>query len=102
MRIINLQTIETWASAQAGAKTSLSNWTVIVQAAKWASFADVRQTFGSADQVRVASGRTAIVFAIAGNRFRLIAAVHYAICIVFALRFVTYAGYSKDPWQDEL
>lgn len=75
---------------------------VVAQAAKWASFADVRQTFGSADQVKVASGRTVIVFNIAGNRFRLIAAIHYVTGIVFALRFVTYAEYSKDKWKYEL
>lgn len=102
MRIIKPKTIEAWAGARAGAKASISNWMAVVQAAKWTGFADVRQTFGSADQVKVASGRTVIVFNIAGNRFRLIAAVHYGSGIVFALRFLTHAEYSKDKWKDEL
>ena len=52
--------------------------------------------------MRVASGRTVVVFNIAGNHFRLIAAVHYATAIVFALRFLTHAEYSKDTWKDDL
>ena len=102
MRVIKPKTIEAWATAHAGAKSLLSNWMEVVQAAKWASFADIRQTFGSADQVKVASERTVIIFNIAGNRFRLIAAVHYGTGIVFALRFLTHAEYSKDKWKNEL
>ncbi len=74
----------------------------VVRVAGWTSFADLRQTFASADQVRVASGRTVVVFNIAGNRFRLIAAVHYVTAIVFALRFLTHAEFSKDKWKDTL
>lgn len=102
MRIIKPKTIEAWASAHAGAKSSLSNWMAVVQAAAWTELADLRQTFASADQVKVASGRTVVVFNIAGNRFRLIAAIHYSTAIVFALRFLTHAEYDKDKWKDEL
>jgi mRNA interferase HigB len=102
VRIIKPKTIEVWSSAHAAAKSSLANWMAVVRQAEWKSFADLRQTFSNADQVKVASGRTVIVFNIAGNRFRLIAAVHYVTDIVFALRFLTHAEYSKDKWKDEL
>jgi mRNA interferase HigB len=102
VRIIKPKTIEAWASAHARAKSSLTNWVAVVQSARWSDFADLRQTFGSADQVKVASGRTVIVFNIAGNRFRLIAAVHYRTFIVFALRFLTHTDYDKNKWKDEL
>lgn len=102
MRIIKPKTVEAWAGSHAPAKTALRNWMVIVRAAEWKKFADVRQTFRSADQVKAGSGRIVIVFDIAGNRFRLIAAVHYNTALVFALRFMTHAEYDKEKWKEEL
>lgn len=48
------------------------------------------------------SGRTVVVFDIAGNRFRMIAAIHFNTAVVFALRFMTHAEYDKNKWKDEL
>ena len=71
-------------------------------AGEWVSFVELRQTFGSADTVRVASGRSVVVFNIAGNRFRLICAVHYNTQTAFVLRFMSHAEYGKDTWQEDL
>lgn len=48
------------------------------------------------------SKRQVIVFNIAGNKFRLMAAVHFNTRIVFALDFLTHAEYSKNRWKDQL
>ena len=102
MRIIKPKTIGDWARIHAVAGASLAKWMEVVKAARWTEFADLRRTFSSADQVRVASGRTVVVFDIAGKRFRLIGAVHYVTGLVFALRFLTHAEYTKDRWKNEL
>ena len=102
MRVIKPKTVEAWADAHAGAQSSLVNWLAVVRTAKWTAFADLRQTFGSVDQVKVASGRTVVVFNIAGNRFRLIVAIHYITNIAFALRFMSHAEYTKDKWRENL
>jgi mRNA interferase HigB len=52
--------------------------------------------------VRVQSGRNVVVFNIGGNDFRLVCAVHFNTEMVFALRFMTHAEYSKDAWKNEL
>jgi mRNA interferase HigB len=72
------------------------------KAADWSNIADLRQTFPNADPLRVASGRTVVVFNIAGNRYRLITAIHYNMRKVFVLRFLTHAEYDRDTWKDEL
>jgi mRNA interferase HigB len=59
-------------------------------------------TLSSADQVRVESGRTVVIFNIRGNNFRLICALHYNTGVVYALRFLTHAEYSKNQWKTEL
>jgi mRNA interferase HigB len=84
------------------ARPSLEQWLIRVRVAHWSSLADLRQTFPSADPVRVASGRTVIVFNIAGNRYRLITAIHYNMRKVFVLRFLTHAEYDRETWKDEL
>jgi len=65
-------------------------------------FEDVKRTFTSADALEVDSGRTVVVFNIAGNKFRLITAIHYNVAKVFILRFLTHAEYSKNKWKQEL
>jgi mRNA interferase HigB len=102
MRLIEPATVELWAKKHVAARPSLQHWKTIISSAQWTTFTDIRQTFSSADQVTVASDRTVIVFNIAGNRFRLITAVHYRTAIVFALRFLTHAEYSKDRWKNDL
>ena len=70
--------------------------------AQFRHFADLRQCFRAADQVRVASGNPVVVFNVCGNTYRLICAIHFDPGKVFLLRFLTHAEYSKDRWKDEL
>ena len=85
---------------QAGAW--LACWCKAVRAARWRSLADVRKTYPSADAVTVNSGRTVTVFNVCGNNYRLLAALHYNRKIVFTLRFLTHAEYSKAEWKNDL
>jgi len=71
----------------------------------WRSLTDIddlRKVFPSADGVRVYSGRTATVFNIGGNKYRLITAIHYNAQRVYVMRFLTHSEYSKDTWKDNL
>ena len=52
--------------------------------------------------VAVASGRTVVVFNVRGNRYRLVTAIHYNRQIIYTLRFMTHAEYSKNRWKDTL
>lgn len=52
--------------------------------------------------VKVGSLKPVIVFNIAGNRYRLIAALHFNKDRLFLLDFLTHADYSKDAWKNRL
>jgi mRNA interferase HigB len=80
----------------------LDTWRKVVKAATWRSLADLRRSYPSADTVRVRSGRHVWVFNVCGNAYRLIVAVHFNRQIVYTLRFLTHADYSKDTWKTEL
>ena len=80
----------------------LEAWRKFVKAAAWRNLMDVRRTYPAADSVKVHSGRQVLVFNIRRNDYRLIVAVHFNRQIVYTLRFLTHAEYSKDRWKDTL
>ena len=102
MRIIAEGTIRQWAQNHDRAASSLRQWVKVVRVVRWSSFAALRRAFPSADLLTVRSGRKVVVFNIGGNDFRLLCAVHFNTGMVFALRFLTYAEYSKASWKDAL
>jgi mRNA interferase HigB len=73
-----------------------------VKKATWHSLADVRQPYPDTDAVKVRSGRQVLIFNVRRNDYRLIVATHFNCQIVYTLRFMTHAEYSKDRWKDTL
>lgn len=102
MRIIKEPFLVLAAREHPKAAGYLDAWRKTVRAAVWRSLAEVRQTYPSADAVRVKSGRQVLVFNVCGNSYRLIVAVHFNRQILYTLRFLTHADYSKDAWKTEL
>ena len=77
-------------------------WRRFVRAANWRNLVEVRITYPDTDLVRVRSGRKVLVFNIRRNDYRLIVAAHFNRQIVYTLRFMTHAEYSKDRWKETL
>jgi mRNA interferase HigB len=102
MRVIQPARIREYAELHPRAKASPEAWLKSALAASWTSLSDVRRTWRSTDQVKVASGRSVLVFNIAGNAFRLIVAAHFNRNLLFVLMFRTHAEYSKDRWKEKL
>ena len=102
MRIIKTSMLKAFWQAHRQAEASLRLWVQQVKVAEWRTFTDVRKTLPGADAVKVASGRQVVVFNIAHNRYRLIAAVHYNMQIVYTLMVLTHKEYDRSAWKDEL
>jgi mRNA interferase HigB len=103
MRIIKSSTLRRFWTNHRDAERELRAWIRITAAARWVSPAAVKQQFGArADFVKVASGNTVVVFDIANNRYRMIAAIHYDFPRVFILRIFTHAEYDRNRWKEEL
>ncbi len=71
-------------------------WFRTVTRVAWESFADVRATYAHADQV----GKIT-VFNIGGNKYRLIAAIHFNRGKVFVRHVLTHAEYDKGDWKED-
>jgi mRNA interferase HigB len=102
MRIIKPATVKSWASGHADAAGALDKWMALIEDAEWKNLVEMRAVIASADEVMVESGRRVVVFNIGGNKYRLIAAVHYNTQIVYAMMFMTHAEYDKGRWKKVL
>lgn len=102
MRLIKPSTLREWAGRHADAAEPLAAWQRIIERNEFAHFAALRRVFPHADQVATGSGRTVTVFNVRGNRYRLVAALHYNRRLCFALRFLTHAEYDQNHWKSEL
>lgn len=98
MRVLGIGTIEDFKKQHAGARKALDRWVDQAQRETWTNFAELRQTFPSADLVK-ASGADLTVFNIAGNKYRLVAEVDYQGVLVIVDCLMTHADYSKDRWK---
>ena len=102
MRIVKPSTLREFWQCYPHAQAALIRWREVVNAAQWESIADVRRTLPHADLVTVRSGRVVVVFNIAGNHYRLIAAIHYNKRVVYVLKILTHSEYSADRWKEKL
>ncbi|MGR9108990.1 MAG: type II toxin-antitoxin system HigB family toxin [Gammaproteobacteria bacterium] len=76
------------------AEKPLLAWHRIMESAVFADFNELRKTFASADYV---NGLT--VFNIGGNKYRLIAAIHYNRHKVYIRHVLTHADYDRNDWK---
>ena len=91
MRVIAKKAIVKYYEENNDAKTALEDWYDKTTNANWENFAQVRQTFNSADYV----GNGRIVFNIKGNRYRLVAIVLFRPKLVY-IRFIgTHSAYDQ-------
>lgn len=76
------------------AEHPLEAWYRIMKTEVFADFNDLRATFGRADHV---GGLT--VFDIGGNKYRLIASIHYNRRKVYIREVLTHEEYDRDGWK---
>jgi mRNA interferase HigB len=78
------------------AQSPLEAWCQIAKHGEWENFVDVRRAFNTADGV----GRF-VVFDIGGNKYRLIAVIHYNRGKVFIRHVLTHAEYDEGKWEND-
>jgi mRNA interferase HigB len=100
MRIISRGRLREFGKEYNLAEKPLAEWHSITSKAEWKNYDDLRRTYPSADQVRVKSGSAVTIFNIGGNKFRMIASIHYNTKTVYILSIMTHAAYSEGAWKD--
>jgi mRNA interferase HigB len=91
MVIITKKTIQNYGQNHTDAIDALNDWYIRVALADWSNLNALKKDFPSCDYV----GNDRYVFNIKGNRYRLIAIIHFDIRTIY-IRFIgTHAEYDK-------
>ena len=102
MRVVALKRLRCFWEEFPDARNALLRWYGDVEAANWGHFQDVRRMYTTVDTCKVASGNTVTIFDVGGNKYRLIAAVHYNTGMVYVLRIMTHSDYDRGNWKKQL
>jgi mRNA interferase HigB len=96
MRIISRKALREFWETHPDAESSLRQWEAIVRRAEWGDWADLKATYGSADQVE-----ESVVFNVGENKYRLIAIVSYPKGKVYIRHVLTHKEYDRGAWKDD-
>lgn len=102
MNVIKRKTLAAFWAKHNTAEASLLTWFKIARKANWDRFQDVKRTFGSADAVKVASGRTATVFDVGGNNIRVVSVIDYPRKTLVIRYVFTHTEYDRSKWREKL
>lgn len=95
MHIITRKRLNEFAEKHPDTKSALQHWYKQAKTNDFQSFAELRKSFSSADQV----GKLT-VFNIGGNKVRLIAAIHYNRRTIYIRAVLTHREYAEGTWKE--
>lgn len=94
MHIIAKPALVAFWSRHPDAREPLSAWHRLMEVGTFADFNALREVFASADYAAPFT-----VFNIGGNKYRLIAVIHYNRGKVYIRHVLTHAEYDKGKWK---
>lgn len=92
MRLISNKALRDFAKRQREADEPLQAWRKLIERSSFSSFSELKRAFNSVDKVG-----NYFVFNVAGNRFRLVAAIHFNTQTLYVRAVMTHAEY--DDWR---
>ena len=90
MRVISNKALFDFAAIHPEGSTPLQAWRKIIEASSFNNFAELKRAFNATDKVG-----DFYVFDIGGNKYRLIAAIHFNRKMVFIRHVFTHREYDK-------
>mgnify|MGYP003617916853 FL=1 len=94
MHVISRKALREFWERHPDAEPLLARWFQLMEHADYPSFAELQVTFPSADLVG-----DRVVFNIAGNKYRLIAAIHFNRRRVYVRHVLTHSEYDRGAWK---
>lgn len=98
MHVISQKALWKFAKEHADAAMPLRAWFKLARHGRFNDLAELRRTFAGVDMVPV-KGRDLYVFNIGGNKYRLIAAIHFNTQRLFVRHILTHSEYDTDRWK---
>ncbi len=98
MHVVSQKALREFAATHANAATPLRVWFKLARHGRFRNLAELKRTFASVDVVPV-KGREIYVFNIGGNKYRLIAAIHFNTQRLFVRQILTHSEYDTERWK---
>ena len=95
MRVISRKALRAFSERHPEAAAPSAAWFKLATHCAARNLAELKRTFASVDLVRIGA-RELYVFNIAGNKYRLVAAIHFDAQRLFVRKLMTHAEYSKE------
>jgi mRNA interferase HigB len=95
MHVVSHKAIRQFGEEYPHAESALDHWYRVAKRATWASFAEVKQSFHTADFVA-----PYVVFDIGGNKYRLVAEINYGRNVLFIRGIMTHQQYMRGAWKE--
>ena len=106
VNVVKKKTLKAFWSARRNrglnAEAPLMAWFRVCRKADWTNLAEARRTYPHADLVEVPSGRSAVVFNVAGNRLRVIALIDFGRRTMLVTHVLTHGEYDTGAWKADL
>jgi len=94
MHVISRKALRLFWDRYPHSETPLARWFKVMQHTEFRNFSELRATFPSADKVD-----DWIVFNIGGNKYRLMASIHFNRGKVYVRHVLTHQEYDRGAWK---
>jgi len=94
VHVISRKALKDFWGEHPDSKTGLVRWFKIMRTTDFQNFSELQATFPAADYVD-----DLIVFNIGGNKYRLIASVHFNRSKVYIRHVLTHSEYDRERWK---
>ena len=98
VRVISQKALKDFWANHRDSELPLRAWYKAIKAGTFRSLTELKQTFASVDYVPVGGGKF-FVFNIGGNKYRLVAAIHFNRQRLFVRRVLTHREYDQGGWK---
>lgn len=92
MRVVSNRSLIDFAARHGAAHAVLQTWRKVIESRSFANFADLKRVFNAVDKVG-----DMYVFDVGGNKYRIVAAIHFNRQIVYVRHVFTHREY--DAWS---
>jgi mRNA interferase HigB len=98
MRVNSQKALRDFASTYPDADAPLRAWHKTVKTGTYLNLVELRRTFASVDYVPVGK-REFYVFNVGGNKYRLVASIHFNRQRLFVRFIITHREYARGDWK---
>ena len=106
MNVISRKKLRAFCESKAEHKKharSFEDWFRLTRRARWQSFQHAKATFGQTDVATdTATGKTATIFDIGGNKYRIVTLIDYLRQTVLITHVITHKEYDRNKWKADI